>query len=111
MMGHYRVLLVFTVVAGLVCAGLVVGGPAAGQQAPGQTPSLFQQLLQTREGVYDQSHVLSAVPHAIPGYVAGFLGVILVASLVGFFEMSPITMLLMVAAIGGIVVTFYSPWH
>jgi hypothetical protein len=110
-MGHYRVLLVFTVITGLVCAGLVAGGPAAGQQAPGKSPSLFQQLLQTREGVYDQSHVLSAIPHAIPGYVAGFLSVILVASLVGFFEMGAITMLLIAAAIGGIIVTFYPPWH
>ncbi len=88
-----------------IAAGLLTvarpGSPAAAQT------STQQNLLDLRKGIYDESHILDQFPRALPAYVAGFFGILLVGGLFGFYEMSGLTAFVLIAAIGGIVYKFY----
>ncbi len=83
---------------------------AAPMGAPAQSqPSLQQQYVDLRKGTYQETDVLEQMPHALPGLIAGFCVVLLLAGMFGFYEMSSITTLALVAVIGTIVYRFY--WH
>ncbi len=107
-MRRHLALLLLVTVAGLWIAFLATGGTAMGQSAPGgNEKSNVRQIVDLRKGIYEESHILGQIPRALPAYVAGGLAIILLAHFLGFFEMGLVSILVLLAAIGGIVYKFY----
>ncbi len=69
-----------------------------------------QNLLDLRKGIYDESHILGELPHALPAYAAGLCAILLLGGVIGFYEMGGATAFVLFAAIGGIVYKFYWPF-
>lgn len=100
-----HVALVLLVAAGAASLSLMVGGVVTGQQTGSRD------MIDLRGGIYEQN-TFAEIPHALPAYVAGFCALVLGGYLLGFYEMGVVSILGLLAAIGGIVYKFYWPlWH
>ena len=97
-----NVALVLLVAVGAATLSLMVGGVVSGQQAGSRD------MIDLRGGVYEQN-TFAEIPHALPAYVAGFCALVLGGYLLGFYEMGVVSILGLLAAIGGIVYKFYWP--
>jgi|GEM_PF-2612869 len=99
--------LAWALLIAIAAGALMLALPRASAAASTSDP---QNLLDLRKGIYDESHILSQLPHALPAYAAGFCAVLLLAGAVGFYEMGRATAFVLVLAIGGIVYKFYWPF-
>jgi hypothetical protein len=100
-----HVALVLMVVMGTATLSIMVGGVVTGQQAGSH------EMIDLRGGIYEQN-TFAEIPHALPAYVIGFCALVLGGYLLGFYEMGAVSILGLLAAIGGIVYKFYWPlWH
>ena len=98
---HLALLLLVTIVA-VVIGVFVSGGVAFGQASgPGGRDVV--------QGIYEDNHVLSVLPQALPAYVAGFFGLILLGKFLGFYEMGTVSTMVLLTIIGVIVYKFYLP--
>ncbi len=97
--------LVLLIAVGTATLSLMLGGVVTGQQLGNR------QYLDLRKGIYEEN-TFAEIPHALPAYVAGFCALVLGGYLLGFYEMGAVSILGLLAAIGGIIYKFYWPlWH
>ncbi|HEX2711392.1 MAG TPA: hypothetical protein VHM88_04105 [Candidatus Acidoferrales bacterium] len=100
-----HIALALLIVAGAATFSLMIGGVVSGQQAG------TREMVDLRTGIY-QENTFAEIPHALPAYVAGFCALVLGGYLLGFYEMGAVSILGLLAAIGGIIYKFYWPlWH
>jgi hypothetical protein len=121
MRGH-RLLAVAVIAAALVEGLLLAGLPAAGQDVDQNghrtdLPQLRQQLnIPQQVRLHIDTTEMSKTPpllvelaHAFPGVVAAACALVLLGRLLGIYQMGPTAIVILLAAIGGIVYRFY--WH
>ena len=100
-----HIALVLLIAVGTATLSLMAGGVVTGQQ------SGTREMVDLRQGIYEEN-TFAEIPHALPAYVAGFCALVLGGYLLGFYEMGAVSILGLLAAIGGIIYKFYWPlWH